>query len=187
MLPPRLRRTVRPAKRWRPPPQRPRPRRRLTKALRRSRSTGTAAARGASVCWPDRDGDGPPDRLHLRRLRPAAPLRQIDHLILPEAQRRMTAVERDRHQPVAVAGVRRPRPCTQSDFDRALRPQDDDGVRLCERVVDRACEARTALDQRVPPDGVAGLFECGGDALRTSPCRRARSSGRSSTGLHRPT
>src|SRR4051794_4720343 len=39
-------------------------------------------------------------------------------------------------------------------IDRQPRPQHNDDVRPLQRFVDRSCEAATAFDQRVPPDGV---------------------------------
>ena len=65
-------------------------------------------------------------------------------------------------QAVPVAGDRClvPHPVR---LDRMLGPEHDDRIGLFQRFVDRACEARSALDQLVPPDLVPALLQSEGD------------------------
>jgi hypothetical protein len=81
---------------------------------------------------------------------------------LAEAEGRLHAVERQRDQPLAVAakGGLIPDPV---GFDRGGRPQHEDDVGAFQRIVDRLGIGRAALDQRIPPDVVAGFLERPGE------------------------
>jgi hypothetical protein len=98
----------------------------------------------------------------------AVPAGDVDHLILAKAERRLAAVDRQRHQPVAIAALRR-LVANPVRIDRAVRPQDDDHVGGVERLADRAGELRPALDQRIPPHEMPGLVQRIGQLLRDGP------------------
>jgi hypothetical protein len=113
-----------------------------------------------------RGGNGPPDGIELRGVGAAVPARNVDHLDLAEPERRQGSIDRQRNQPVAIAALRR-FVLNPVGFDGLSRPQDNDHVGGLERLVDRACIARAALDQRVPPNDIAASLQRGRKALRS--------------------
>ena len=77
----------------------------------------------------------------------------------------MSSIERERNEPMPVASLRG-LVAHPVGFDRLARPQDNDGVCGLQRVVDGRGVARAALDQRVPPHGVAATLKRRSEALR---------------------
>ncbi len=105
------------------------------------------------------------DPAHNRRdflgVRGAAPPRQVHRVVLAKSERRLDAVERDRHelaQVTALPGfVEHP-----VGGDRPARPANDDRRAALERRLDRLGKSRAALDERVEPDVEARRLERGG-------------------------
>ena len=118
---------------------------------------------GGSVSRPTHDSfDAAHDRRDLRGAGIAAPAQQVDREVLPEPEGWHRAVERDRHQLAHVATLRGfvEHPVGRH---RDFRPGDDHRVAAGEGDFDGLREDRATLDQRVPPDVDAGLFECVGE------------------------
>ena len=114
---------------------------------------------GGSVSRPTHDRfNATHDRRDLRSAGIAAPAQQVDREVLPEPEGWHRAVERDRHQFAQVATLRGfvEHPVGRH---RDFRPGDDHGVTAGEGDFDGLREDRPTLDQRVPPDIDAGLFE----------------------------
>src|SRR5215213_122117 len=100
--------------------------------------------------------DGPEKRLELLGLALPGPVTELDRLILTKAQRRPYAIEDRRDEPSRIPTlggfVLHP-----GRLDRSLGPQDQNCVRIRQRLVDLAGEVAAALDVAIPPDIVARL------------------------------
>src|SRR5689334_10317356 len=104
------------------------------------------------------------DCCDFRRVFAAVPMADVDDLVLPKSERWLGSVDGEWNEPVALASLRRliPHPI---GFDRVGGPQDHDHVGLLEGFRDRTRISFAAFDQRIPPDGEAGMFERRGEAM----------------------
>ena len=106
----------------------------------------------------DNGGNGSRDRSHFGRGLAAMPMAEINDLVLAEPEWRLGAVDRQWNQPAPFAAMRCliPHPVR---LYRMRRPQNDYGIGSVECIGDGLGIGLAAGDQRIPPNGVAGMFE----------------------------
>ena len=110
-------------------------------------------------------GDRAQQALHFRRTRLHLRARRVDVLELPESERRLGAVDRQRDEPAAITAEGRlvTHPVRSQ---RRPGPQDDDRLCAVQRVLGLAGEALAAFDQAIPPDAVTRPLEHIDDGAR---------------------
>jgi len=110
--------------------------------------------------------DRSPDPVYVRRLATSLRLRQPDRLQLPEPERRLGPVERERDQLARVTRIS----CLVADphrLDRVHRPEHQDRIGILERPLDLRRETRAASNVvLVAPDVVAFALQPLGEPPR---------------------